>query len=82
MSSSYMKSRAKHYIDEPEILLELQAMVEDEKYRTVPGYTIDDTTYPDNAIPFIEEHLAYLRKHPKLDPAHYLSNLRLMLKIR
>lgn len=82
MPSAYMKSRMKYYIKESEILAELQSMVDDVTYRTAPGYSIDSETYPDHAVPFIEDHIGYLKKHPQLDPTHYLSNLRLMLKIR
>jgi hypothetical protein len=72
----------KHYMQESDIVIELEAMVEDKAFRTVPGYSVDAETYPDNKVPFIEEHLYYLRRHPQVDPMHYLSNLRLMLKIR
>ena len=65
-----------------EALQMLQEMLDDDSYRTVSGYSIDAETYPDNSIPFIEEHMNYMKKHPHIDPAHYLSNLRLMLKIR
>jgi hypothetical protein len=65
-----------------EVMHELQAMLQDNSYRTLPGYSIDSETYPDNNVPFIESHVNYLRKHPQVNPAHYLSNLRLMLKIR
>jgi hypothetical protein len=31
---------------------------------------------------FRETHLLYLKEHPKVNPAHYLSNLKAMIKIR
>lgn len=82
MASAYMKSRMKSYMQESEIADELRAMAQDESFHTLPGYSMDIETYPDNTIPFIEEHISYLKKHPQVNPKHYLSNLRLMLKVR
>lgn len=31
---------------------------------------------------FRETHLLYLKEHPKVNPEHYLSNLKAMIKIR
>ena len=33
-------------------------------------------------MPFSEAHLAYLTKNKAVNPAHYLANLELMIKIR
>jgi len=82
MASAYMKAKMKSYLAGSEITQALQEMVEDKSYRTVSGYSIDTDTYPDHAVPFIQDHMNYLRKHPQVNPEHYLSNLRLMLKIR
>jgi hypothetical protein len=82
MPSAFMKSRMNGYLEESEIMQELRAMLEDASYRTMPGYSNDIDTYPNNAIPFVEEHLSYLKRHPQVNPAHYLANLRIMLKIR
>lgn len=82
MSSAYMKSKKKSYMQETEVLEELQVLLKDKTYNTVPGYSIDTETYPDHSVPFVEDHVNYLRKHPYVNPAHYLSNLRLMLKVR
>ena len=82
MLSANTKSRMKNYMKEPEVTQELQALLDDKTFKTVPGYSIDGETYPDHKVPFIADHLNYLRKHPQVDPANYLSNLRLMLKIR
>lgn len=77
-----MKAKMKRYMEAPEITQELQVLLEDDSYRTLPGYSIDTAAYPDGTIPFTDFHLDYLKKHPQVDPEHYLSNLRLMLKIR
>ena len=82
MASAYMKSKMKNYMQESEVVLELRAMLNDETFRTLPGYSIDTETYPDHVVPFVKSHLNYLSKHPQLDPAYYLSNLRIMLKVR
>lgn len=82
MPSANIKSRMKNYLQEEEVVTQLQAMADDLSYRTVPGHSIDTDAYPDNQVPFINVHLRYLSKHPHVDPANYLSNLRLMLKIR
>lgn len=56
---------------------------EDDPTMTTPGrYSPSATEYPDSILPFSEIHLAYLRKNKSVNPAHYLSNLELMIKIR
>lgn len=40
------------------------------------------TDYVDNRMPFSEIHLGYLRKHKKVDPISYLSNLQIMITKR
>ena len=72
----------KRYIQESDIVQELQSMLEDDSFHTEPGYSINTEAYPDHVIPFVEKHVSYLNKHPQVDPEHYLSNLRLMLKVR
>lgn len=82
MPSAYIKSKMKRYIQESDIINALRSMVEDDSYKTESGYSINTEEYPDNVIPFVEKHVNYLSKHPQVDPEHYLSNLRLMLKVR
>lgn len=33
-------------------------------------------------VPFVDKHLEYLSQHPSLNVEHYLSNLRLMTRVR
>ena len=80
--SSRMKTKNKNYIPDSEIIQSLEEMLQDNTFNTLPGYSIDTEAYPDNKIPFIENHMDYLRKHPNVNPEHYLSNLKIMLKIR
>lgn len=54
----------------------------DPNMNTVGRYSPTATEWPDNMLPFSEVHLAYLIKNKTVDPAHYLSNLELMIKIR
>lgn len=35
-----------------------------------------------DSLTFREIHLLYLKEHPKVNPEHYLSNLKAMIKIR
>lgn len=65
-----------------EVVRALRAMSLDKAYNTEGGYTANSQLYADNIIPFVEKHKDYLRNHPSTDPQHYLSNLRLMTKIR
>lgn len=65
-----------------EVMQALQDMLEDDSFHTEPGYSIDAETYPNNSVPFVDSHMNYLSRHPQTDPSHYLSNLRLMLKVR
>jgi hypothetical protein len=60
----------------------LSALQESPAYITEKGYTSDRIHYPDGEIPFVERHLLYLHQHPAVNPLHYLSNLRLKLRVR
>lgn len=60
----------------------LSLMVSDSRYMTEPSFSADSEKYADNRIPFIDKHLAYLRNHPATNLDHYLSNLKLMTRIR
>lgn len=65
-----------------EIRAELSQMEQDNTYITESSYTADCDKYPNKRMPFIETHLTYLNKHAEVNPGHYLSNLRLMLRVR
>lgn len=60
----------------------LEAMQNDPSMITESAYSPDGEKWPDNRIPFVEVHVAYLKSHKHVDPEHYLSNLRLMVKSR
>jgi hypothetical protein len=44
-----------------------------ERMQADPQFCTEDY----NNTPFVEMHMTYLSDHPKLNPQHYLSNLRL-----
>ena len=54
----------------------------DPTMKTVGRYSPSSTQWPGNIMPFSEIHLAYLNKNKSVNPAHYLANLELMIKIR
>ena len=65
-----------------EIEQALKDMVLDAGMKTTSTYSTNVTDYPDNLIPFVQKHIAYLQSHPKVDADQYLANLRLMIKVR
>jgi len=58
---------------------ELKLMANDPRYNTQGTFS---ARYSSNLMPFVERHMKYLSEHPKLDTQHYLSNLKLMTKIK
>lgn len=69
------------FIDEIEIDQILHAMEADSTMNTKPLYVKSELS-PDKTISFYKRHTDYLRGHPKVNPEHYLANLRTMIKIR
>ena len=67
---------------ESEIIGRLTALQDDTSMVTKAAYSPAADAWPDNQMPFVEIHLAYLRAHKQVDPRHYLSNLELMIKKR
>lgn len=61
---------------------ELQAMANDPAYATEDTYSSNSERYPDNTISFVDKHINYLSLHPKVNPEHYVSNLKLMTRLR
>jgi hypothetical protein len=60
----------------------LARMVQDTAYNTKSSYSANTVLYPDNCLSFIDKHKTYLVAHPAIDPGLYLSNLRLMTRLR
>ena len=65
---------------EDEIAQALKDMVSDPKMITKSSFRANAILWPNNKISFVEAHLMYLKSHPTLNPEHYLSNLRLMIR--
>ncbi len=77
--------QTRSFLQAPEsidVVQTLRNMMEDEAFNTPSSFSADTTVYPDNQMPFIDKHRNYLNKHPKLNPEHYLSNLKLMARKR
>lgn len=65
-----------------QITTRLEKLQSDPTMVTKSIYSPSANDYPDNQLPFVQIHLAYLRKHHQVNPAHYLSNLEIMIKQR
>lgn len=80
--SSVKKSRVFDDVTGDEIKGILAQMDKDTIYNTEPSYSANGDKYPDHSMPFVDKHMNYLRTHPSIDPQQYISNLRLMTRIR
>jgi hypothetical protein len=69
-------------VEGAEIARTLKQMSTDERYNTKPSYSANTDVYPNNLIPFVDKHMAYLSTHPSTNPEHYIANLRLMTRLR
>ena len=57
---------------------ELEAMFANPMYSTESSYSPSS----EDRVTFVNKHMHYLSMHQKINPEHYLSNLRLMTKVR
>lgn len=80
--SRFTNVSQKFSMTQQEIEDALIEMERDSAYNTESGYSPNLTLHPDNVMSFKDKHLAYLKMHKTTDPNQYLSNLRLMTKIR
>ena len=60
----------------------LVLMASDTAFNTSSSYSSNTTNHPDNLISFVDKHMDYLENHPGTDPGQYVSNLRLMTRIK
>jgi len=65
-----------------EVTTKLQSLQDDPGMQTLSKYSPTASEWPDSRLPFVEIHLAYLRAHKTVNPAHYISNLELIIKKR
>jgi hypothetical protein len=82
MPSKSRSQSTTEFMSDAEVRQALSLMDGDSSYKTDPGYSSSDTLYPAHQVPFIERHVQYLQNHPKVNPEHYLANLRIMTRIR
>lgn len=60
----------------------LSQMEKDLTYTTQSSYNANELLYPGNDMSFVEKHMHYLSVHQNVNPQQYLSNLRLMTRVR
>ena len=79
-----IKKRADFYKSEEgeQVATELRTMVSDSIYMTTPTYSANTTLYPGNVVTFVEKHMKFLSEHQEVNITQYMSNLRLMSRIR
>lgn len=65
-----------------EARIELTAMQDNPHMVTNAKYSPNASEYPDGLMPFVEIHLAYLRKNKLVNPSQYISNLAIMITER
>ena len=82
MNIKTLQGPYKHvYMSEDEVMIELNLYEADPTLKTVSvrrEFTVT-AVYP---TPFCQEHMAYIRRNPKVNPRDYLANLRASIKIR
>ena len=67
-------------VSEAEIISSLTLLESNSLYLTESVRRYNTDKWPNNEMPFIDFHMAYLKTHPSLNPRHYVANLRLMLR--
>lgn len=65
-----------------EIKAQLQQMESNSSFMTASSYSANTLLYPNNLISFADKHMEYLVKHPALEAAKYLANIKLMTRLR
>jgi len=58
---------------------ELQKMVDDPQYNTIVRYS---TLTNSSKSEFVQKHMEYMSKYPTMKHTQYVSNLRLMTKLK
>ena len=82
MNIKHLQGPYKHvFMNVEEIKEALDNMDQDTSFNTRPSQVKDEPS-PTGLVTFKEKHMAYLMKHPKVNPEHYLSNLRAVIRIR
>lgn len=78
------KKRADFFTSEEGVtaLKVLNDMVASADFKTDASYSANAILHPDNSVAFVDKHMRYLHDNPKVNARHYISNLRLMMRIR
>lgn len=81
---SVQKNKAGFLVSQPGIdaLNALNDMVASKEYHTESSYSANTALHTDNLISFTDKHMMYLQNHLSIDPEQYISNLKLMTRIR
>lgn len=72
---------AQRFLDSPEaieIREILEQMMKNPEFNTKSMYSPS----AGGEVPFVDKHMEYLSQHTTLNVSHYLSNLRLMTRVR
>lgn len=76
-----MNSRTKQFLESEQgalLRIELVNMTKSRKYNTRSMYS----TLDKDGITFVDKHMKYMSMYPSLNCAQYVSNLKLMTKIK
>ena len=65
-------------VEGQDILEQLEAMSQSETYITKESYI----PYSESLISFVNKHQEFIRKHPNTNAQHYVSNLKIMCRLR
>jgi hypothetical protein len=74
-------SKQKEFLDSEvaaEARKELKRMEADPLFNTQSRFT----PVQNQALSFVDRHMKYLSEHPKLNPDQYLTNIRLMTRLK
>lgn len=80
-----LTKKRSNFFDSQEGLETKEALAEmhaNKGYNTNSDYSTNQDKYPDNRIPFVDKHMKYLSENQSINIKHYLSNLRLMTRIK
>lgn len=81
-SRIYTTQRAQNFLNSAEgaeAYADLMKMQSDAGYKTVSSYS---PTSEDGVLTFIDKHMNYLSTHTSVNATQYVSNLKLITKIR
>lgn len=57
-------------------------MTTSSQYATGSSYSPNTVEYENNRVPFIDKHMAFIRKNPQINPLHYIANLKILTRLQ